>query len=779
MKRGWLWFVGLFLVFSSLQAQDQEVSLEELLYGGQTFVVAATKRIERAVEAPSNVTVYTYEELQNLGVQTLMDLIRLVPGGDEHLESLLPMALFRGLTTPYANKILVLVDGRPQNTASLGHAYYDWQQPLGPWVDRVEIIKGPGSALYGANAFAGVINIVTRTPDSSSFNHQLTVGDYNLGAYNGYIGNKSGDFSYLLGGRWVYFKGYDPVAHFNSQNLTYFGNSEHSDLYTLLKFQGKRWRAEFTALGNEQGRYGNYRYPTSQDRSKENRYQGELKYDHPLSENMTLTVKGWSDYLEGNYNLTTYAFPVKDLTQQAFDSLTYNPLLGGTGPHAVVEQGDPTKVWLFNPLPPPQGCGDQVYHLITDPNNPCGPITMTPADMLAQLSQGKYVLLTEIPSGPSISRRKAYEFQGGGELQLDWLISDRVYALLGASAIYQRVYHEAIQQGNQFTGTNVAAYAQLQWLATDWLKALLGVRYDYHSIYKSYLSPRFALVMTPFPRFVAKLMYGQAFRAPNYVELYVDQQFITAHAQGNANLKPEGIQTLEGVLSYTPSKYLKIDASAYYNTLQKSIWSTPTLQNVWIFSPDLSLADPNLPTIPGFVLPTDLRQVVTAITYENYPDVTSYGTEIHLESRPTLWLRLFADYTYLKLKPVNNDSSLYFLNYFTDNANLGLQVTPSYAGWTFPITFVRHFQGGRDLHFYDWKNAPAYLRGFANLVVGVRRGMVDLRVGIHNLFAERDIYNPYPWEEYVQNLRGAPTEEEQFYPGVRQVFLQFRVGTQF
>ena len=128
-------------------------------------VVTASRRAQSTIEAPNATTVITAEEIRLSGATTLPDLFRRVPGAEV-------MALgvgsdnvsFRGFNQRIANKVLLLVDGRTEYQDFLGLTL--WQAiPLGlDEIERIEIIRGPGSALYGANAMLGVINIITRAP---------------------------------------------------------------------------------------------------------------------------------------------------------------------------------------------------------------------------------------------------------------------------------------------------------------------------------------------------------------------------------------------------------------------------------------------------------------------------------------------------------------------------------------------------------------------------------------------------------------------------------------
>jgi outer membrane receptor for ferrienterochelin and colicin len=132
-------------------------------------VVAAARRSQSTLEAANAITIITGEEVRLSGLQHLPDVLRRVPGAEV-------MALgassfnvsFRGFNQRGANKVLVLVDGRPEYQDFLGVTLWP-AFPVGvEEIDRIEVIRGPGSALYGANAMLGVVNIITRPPGTGA-----------------------------------------------------------------------------------------------------------------------------------------------------------------------------------------------------------------------------------------------------------------------------------------------------------------------------------------------------------------------------------------------------------------------------------------------------------------------------------------------------------------------------------------------------------------------------------------------------------------------------------
>jgi len=145
--------------------QLEELSLEELLEIPVTTVYGASKAVERTLDAPSAVTVLTARELAAQGYRTLADVLRHVRGFTVTDDRNYEHVGVRGFALPgdFNGRILLLVDGHRVNEPVFGSAPIGLEFPLDlALVERIEIVRGPGSALYGSNAFFAVIDVVTR-----------------------------------------------------------------------------------------------------------------------------------------------------------------------------------------------------------------------------------------------------------------------------------------------------------------------------------------------------------------------------------------------------------------------------------------------------------------------------------------------------------------------------------------------------------------------------------------------------------------------------------------
>jgi outer membrane receptor for ferrienterochelin and colicins len=148
-------------------AQSERAYLEARLGRADPEVEAATKNLERAGQAPASITVLTADEIAAFGWTTLAEALAGVHGAFSSNDRIYESVGFRGFSPPgdYTNRVLVLVDGHPFNDVLSGQGYvgHDLDVDLAN-VERIELVRGPGSVLYGTGALFGVINVVTRRP---------------------------------------------------------------------------------------------------------------------------------------------------------------------------------------------------------------------------------------------------------------------------------------------------------------------------------------------------------------------------------------------------------------------------------------------------------------------------------------------------------------------------------------------------------------------------------------------------------------------------------------
>ena len=146
-----------------------EMSIEELMDVRIDTVYGASKHAESLAEAPASVTIITAEEIRRYGYRTLAEALQSAPGFYINYDRNYHYVGTRGFRRPgdYDTRILLLIDGHRVNESVGDAPPFGTQFPLDlDLIERIEIIRGPGSSLYGSNALLGVVNVITRRGES-------------------------------------------------------------------------------------------------------------------------------------------------------------------------------------------------------------------------------------------------------------------------------------------------------------------------------------------------------------------------------------------------------------------------------------------------------------------------------------------------------------------------------------------------------------------------------------------------------------------------------------
>ena len=195
----------------SLQPQDlKKLSLEEL---SQIEVTSVSRRPEPLSRTPAAISVVREEDVRRSGYTSLAEALRLgdaidvaqVNGGTWGISS-------RGFNQSTANKLLVLVDGRSTYVPLFGGTFWDTQDMFLPDLDRIEVIRGPGGTIWGANAVNGVVNIITKSAAQTQGTLVNVVGGSNgMAVASARYGGRVGDH---------YYRVYGKFRHRGEQQLT-------------------------------------------------------------------------------------------------------------------------------------------------------------------------------------------------------------------------------------------------------------------------------------------------------------------------------------------------------------------------------------------------------------------------------------------------------------------------------------------------------------------------------------------------------------------------------
>jgi len=202
---------GMFLA-TSVWAQDgpsvpdiTAMSVEDLM---NMQVTSVSKRAQKVADAPAAIFVITQEDIQRSGARNIPELLRMVPGLQVARIDENKWAIgSRGFNGRFDDKLLVLIDGRSVYTPLFSGVYWDVQDVMLEDVERIEVIRGPGATLWGANAVDGVINIITKpAKETQSGFIKAQGGDEQRTSdsvrYGGTVGDKGYYRAYVKGFDW-------------------------------------------------------------------------------------------------------------------------------------------------------------------------------------------------------------------------------------------------------------------------------------------------------------------------------------------------------------------------------------------------------------------------------------------------------------------------------------------------------------------------------------------------------------------------------------------------
>lgn len=190
---------------ASQERDLKDLSLEELM---NVEVTSVSKKTEKRSESPAAVYVITAEDIRRSGATTIMDVLRMAPGVYvARLDANKWSITMRGTSGRFANKLLVLIDGRSVYTPLYSGVEWEAKELPLEIIERIEVVRGPGGTLWGANAVNGIINIVTKSAkDSGGGRLVLRGGTEEASSYFRYGDRLGPDSAYKVYGK---VTGYD------------------------------------------------------------------------------------------------------------------------------------------------------------------------------------------------------------------------------------------------------------------------------------------------------------------------------------------------------------------------------------------------------------------------------------------------------------------------------------------------------------------------------------------------------------------------------------------
>ncbi len=202
----------------NLPSDLTKLSLEQLM---NIEVTSVSKKPEKAAQAAAAVFVITQEDIRRSGATQIPEVLRMVPGVEvARADSNKWAVSIRGFNNLFARKLLVLIDGRSVYTGLFSGTFWDTQDTVLEDVERIEVVRGPGATVWGANAVNGVINIITKkSKDTQGSLVAAGGGSLEDGfATLRYGGKMGGNAHYRVYGKWFNRDSFEDSGGVNSQD---------------------------------------------------------------------------------------------------------------------------------------------------------------------------------------------------------------------------------------------------------------------------------------------------------------------------------------------------------------------------------------------------------------------------------------------------------------------------------------------------------------------------------------------------------------------------------
>lgn len=561
--------LGTFLAATTSARADADLeyllslSLEEVM---ATKVTISTSVAQSRTQAPSVVSVITAEDIKATGATNLTEALQTVPSLyiKPNLFGFRPLLSFRGAAGTHT---LLMVNGAPVKDLIWSSGIY-WKGLPADMIEKIEVIRGPGSALFGSDASSGVVNVITKTAGRMDRSEAgMRVGSFDSQSAWWQHGGKWNDMDFAVAAEFSRTDGHKPHIGWDGQSTQDARAGVNTHISYAPGPAGYGWQGADIRFSLAQGNW-------------------RLLGDYARHDNVEIGLTGGG---------------VLDPATRGSDSRLDLQLQYANAAFA--------QDW---------GVNAEVRYRNLEYDSGDGFMERPPGFVCTAASNCAGAAVGTYPNG-LINRQRSAE--------RDWNVEGRGHytgirnhgIIVGSGYGWQDLHHVShiVNYGTGPTGaalpaggplvdlsgsayafapekTRTIGYAFVQdiWkLAQNW-ELTAGARIDHYSDFGSAVTPRLGLVWQSAPALTTKLMYGEAFRAPSYLELYS----LTAATLPNPGLAPEKSRTWDLAFSWLATRDLSLgltlyrftqtdliaqDSSLKYQNMGKNIASGYELEAQW------------------------------------------------------------------------------------------------------------------------------------------------------------------------------------------------------
>lgn len=586
---------------------------ESLLFMEIPLVVTATKTTQKIEDVPATVVVISKKQIRERGYNNLLDLMKYLPGvdvQDRGGQETYNLVLVRGI--PHQEKFIIMMDGHRVSSPTGESIPIAENFPLYN-AKQVEIVYGPASALYGADAFAGVINIITRdAKDLGGWEASVSAGSFGYqNHYLNYGDRLSKNITLSAGGHWHEADNADLRKYYNEYQLEDLVDQNTSALLQSAEDRNFDVPTESHSAYLKLDINDAFTLGYSRSYFRHPSGQGDLPQQTYFDEDVK-----WETLINNYY--ADYRFDDEDSLsgKTSVSYLTYEVLNGSN----FEDQWDNYEKAYKYARSHRFKLEQQLNLNINEDNILTGGVS--------------YEDFYSLPKTTNLTH----------PFDKDKSVAEQGYFYAGTnSSLPLKIY--------ELNYTNIGAYLQLQSDCTSTLSSTFGVRFDDNSRYGSTVNPRGGIVYQPRSTTAIKLLYGEAYQAPSPYRAYSNYGTFDGVTDGdgdytgdwfrlpNPDLEPEELKTWELGIIEDATEDLKLEAAFFYTEAKNLItggnWEGPTI---------IGSSLPYDTSIPGSKINSYKRA-------ENAGEATWWGGELSVDYSQSVSgarLNYWANYSYLK-----------------------------------------------------------------------------------------------------------------------------------
>ncbi|MBI9066878.1 MAG: TonB-dependent receptor plug domain-containing protein [Salinivirgaceae bacterium] len=641
------------------------------------IITSVSKKAENVLEAPATVLIITEQEIIDRGYHDIEEIFHDIPGFEisKGRGANYSNLYQRGYRSVLTDRTILLIDGVEQNDLTSDNAPISRQYPLSN-IKRVEIIYGPSSTMYGANAFVGVVNIVTKLNEDIcekrdiGINLNSAYSSMNTKYIDAVIGIKKKKISFSLTGRYYNTNGMD-LTSFDSWDF----NQDNIDYYSVMNITGVNDKGNFVAedyINNTRidtlpanNLYQiNYNSTgdatdillTEEGKSRAYSFDNMALNPNPGKNRVKMDPSQEDWYLKGKMQLSNFTFAIESWRSDEGSAAWYSDksflfrqnymrwVNWNSCFYVNYEKQLNDSLFISNITS---------YRLHTVNGN-------TNYETFNGYFNGYSFLELAIDKEPVLTTKYYYRTsnQIRNETKINWTPLSWLDILSGIefrSGLIQGDYLKSTEVNPDETGTisgnifgtdhfrsfDLGVYTQLK-AKVENFNFILGGRLDYNKIrqnggYGTVFNPRLAIVYSQ-GDFIIKTIYATAFKDASYLEKYGT---VAGRDISNPTLEPEKAQNIEVSTFWKTNKYLSFDVSTFYS----------------LYSNVVGLAD------------VELENGTTTGQFQAIGEQTIYGLQSNLKFNISNY-HFWANYTFLN--PTDKETDLRISDIASHHINAGI-----------------------------------------------------------------------------------------------------------